>query len=226
MAEISTLPTAGALGSGDYSIVVQSGVLKKLPVLTSGRGTQPAKLLIVDGTTHIREAHPQDDVGWLLRSIGPDANFVRINANGTSGLSWDYSQGAPFFYFARESNGTVDLMVGANLAAFTASIAPAGAVSVLTVSAKASGTLAAGQVINTGDLAVFSRTRILAQLSGTAGGVGTYSLQVNGAVQTQTVSSRAMTTGVLLFNVASSAANENGADVFVRSTETDIWTAS
>ena len=228
--DISTLSNAGPLGAGDYSVVVQGGVMKKLPVLASGRGTQPAKLLIVDPTTHIRDVSPVDDVGWVLRSIGPDNNFCRINPNGTGGLSWDYSQGAPFFYVARESNGPVDLMAGSNLCAFTASIAPGTGgntgKSVLTVTAISSGALAVGQVINTGDLAVFSRTRIVAQLSGTTGGTGTYEVKVNGAVQQQTVSSRSMTTGVLIFNMTSAGALENGPDIFVRSTEPDIWTVS
>lgn len=71
----------------------------------------------------------------------------------------------------------------ATIASFTASIAT----SVLTVTAVASGTISAGQtVLGTG---VDAGLYITGQLTGTAGGIGTYSLS-----GTDTVSSEAMTT--------------------------------
>jgi hypothetical protein len=76
-------------------------------------------------------------------------------------------------------------------AAFTASIAP-GAIAVMTVSAVASGTLVTGMIV-VGTGVIYGQT-ITGQLTGTTGGVGTYTVS-----DSQTVVSEAMTGGGSVF---------------------------
>ena len=81
----------------------------------------------------------------------------------------------------------VSLLIGTNAAPtvdFTASIAVSGAV--MTVTAVSSGTLAVGQFVY--GIGVMSGQIILAQIGGTAGGIGTYTVSVG-----QLIASEAMT---------------------------------
>lgn len=218
MPEFTTLSLAGPIAVGDYTILMQSGVPKKLPALTSGRGTRPAKDLIVDGVTHIRVASPVNDIGWTMRSKGIDQNFVQIDPDSVS--AWDYSQGDPFFILSRKSNGLCSLVAGPNTCTFTGGISG----STLTVSAVSAGTLAVGQAINTST--VLARSKISALGSGT-GGTGTYTLTVAGATVSQTVApGTALTTGVIINNPQSLELVQDGPDLLVSSSEPNIWDVS
>ena len=86
---------------------------------------------------------------------------------------------------ARAVDGTYPALVYATPGSITASIGGL----VLTVSAIASGTLQAGQALADITAALLPGTVITGQLTGSAGGIGTYSVN-----QTQTVASEAMTT--------------------------------
>lgn len=89
----------------------------------------------------------------------------------------------------------IDIQVGltGQAAAFTGSIAA----TTLTVSAISAGALAAGQLIQDATANVKSGTTIVAQLTGAAGGVGTYSIS-----DTQTVASEAMDATTLINDIA------------------------
>ncbi len=225
--EFTTLAAGTPILANDFSILMQetslgSGVFvpKKLPALASGFGRIPAKLLVVDGVTHIRDIDTSVDLGWMLRSKGVDSNFCRIRNQSTAG--WDYSNGAVSFSVIRESIGTVDFMAGTVANTFTASISG----STMTVTAFTSGiAIAVGQVINSTDVqtgTIYPRTRITALGSG-VGGTGTYTVQVSGMALTQTVTSRSMTTGVLILNPSNIGARQDGPPVSAISTETDVW---
>lgn len=110
---------------------------------------------------------------------------------------------------------TPPLVTARAVAAFTGSIVTAASIATLTVTAVASGVLSAGQDILTGAVA---GTRILRQLTGAAGGAGTY--QVNTA---QTVAAGTALTSSALNSVdfAGSAASS-----LYESSLADIWPAS
>jgi hypothetical protein len=94
---------------------------------------------------------------------------------------------------ATPTTGTCTGSIGPQTVSFTGSIAG----NVLTVSAVSSGTLVAGAIL-TGGTGIVTNTTITAQLSGTAGGIGTYSVNV----PEQTVASAALTGTYGLLNVS------------------------
>jgi hypothetical protein len=91
------------------------------------------------------------------------------------------------------TTGTATGSIGPQTVSFTGSIAG----NVLTVSAVSSGTLVAGAIL-TGGTGIVTNTTITSQLSGTAGGVGTYAVNV----PEQTVASAALTGTYGLLNVS------------------------
>jgi hypothetical protein len=95
---------------------------------------------------------------------------------------------------ATPTTGSCTGSIGPQTVSFTGSIAG----NVLTVSAVSSGTLVAGAVL-TGGTGTATGTTIVSQLSGTTGGIGTYSVNI----PEQTVASAALTGSYGLLTVAS-----------------------
>lgn len=208
--EISTLPQASARQAGDYELYFTSTNIPK----KKNFGYADVKVLVVDGTTRIKVLDATD-FGWILQSYGIDNNYIQIDPQNVA--AFDYSKGNPWFEVERLTNGLCSVLPGANQAAFTASIAG----TTLTVTAKASGTIAAGQTLNHLSLNFVPGTTIVAQLTGTAGGIGTYSLS-----DTQTVASEAMTTGVVLNNPSSLELIQGGPKLRWRSCKPNVWSVS
>ncbi len=90
------------------------------------------------------------------------------------------------------TQGTVTGSIGSQSVSFTGSISG----NILTVSAVSAGTLVAGAVL-TGGTGLQTGTTVVSQISGTTGGIGTYSLNIN----EQTVALAALTGTYGLLNV-------------------------
>lgn len=87
-------------------------------------------------------------------------------------------------------------------ATFTGSIGgSAGSTNVLTVTALSSGTIATGQLLSDTAGLIGLGTAITAQLTGTAGGVGTYSINNPQTVASETITSYAVTQTSVLVNI-------------------------
>jgi hypothetical protein len=151
-------------------------------------------------TTYLSNAGMTIPTGFGVTLFSGGGFWVKNAGTGqaTRGMKAYAREGDGAVLFAATATPATASVTGSIGAVATTSVTGSISGNVLTVSAVASGTLYPGATLSgTGGGGVTSGTKIVSQLSGTAGGVGTYALNI----PSQTVTSTTITAAAGVLNV-------------------------